>query len=65
MTVIFEEGGSYALTEGMSWMYPRTIVAIRPILLERSLSWKKMARESRERRRMGMKMVKSELEGYL
>ena len=65
MTVIFEEGGSQALTEGMSWMYPRTMVAMRPILLDKSLSWKKMARERRESKRIGMKMVKSELEGYL
>jgi hypothetical protein len=40
-------------------------VAIRPIRLERSLSWKKIAKESKESRRIGMNIVKREFEGYL
>jgi hypothetical protein len=42
--VIFDEGGNSFFTEGINWMNPSTIVAIRPIRSERLFSWKKMER---------------------
>jgi hypothetical protein len=65
MIVIFEEGGNCYLIEGISAMYPNTIVAIDPMRLDSSFYWKNIARLKSASRNMGMNMVKSEFPGYL
>lgn len=65
MTVNFEDGGSCSFMDGIRAMYPRIIVAIAPILPDSSGSWKKIARLTKARRKIGIKIVASELPGYL
>jgi hypothetical protein len=65
MIVILDEGGSCYLIEGIKAMYPSTIVEIEPILSERLLSWKKMARLSKANKNKGTKIVANAFPGYL
>jgi len=60
-----EEGGRRSFIEGIKAIYPNTIVAIAPILPERSGSWKKIVKLTKARMKMGMKMVAMKFPGYL
>lgn len=65
MMVMLDDGGRRSLIEGMRAIYPKTMVAIAPILPYRLGSWKKMARLTSASMKIGMKMVAIKLPGYL
>lgn len=65
MTVSLAEGGSCYFIEGINAIYPKNIVAMAPILPESSDSWKKIAKLKMANRKVGKKIVKRVLPGYL